>query len=154
MKKVWRYSVITLVVIVGIILAVLGALGYLTPKSSSPSGTPTNPAIPISPGIFLTNIQPIWGCSGSSPTFGGLEFNLSTTCTSPTCENVITAEYKYARGVDSEVRSVGASGWYHVPPSNSNEIPLSAKLQLTTVNNGVTKVQGSYDVNIPTPPSC
>jgi len=156
-SRIAGYSVLTLVVIAGIILAVLGALGYLTPKHS-----PKRPMV-ITGGttgdlneVQVTNIAPMWGncLKGGASAFDGVEYRLQSVCEAPTCEVKVDATYVYPDGsTDTTSRLLGNSGWYHNPPTNPSKIPKSASIQVSSVSTSGTVPQGSYSIDI-SPPSC
>jgi hypothetical protein len=148
------YLGIALLVIVGIILAVLGALGYLTPKHPSPKSPPA-----FSGGttgdlntVQTTDIQPMWGpcIKGGATSFDGVEYRLQTVCEAPTCSVRVDATYVYPDGTtDVTSRTFGNSGWYHNPPTNPMKLPVSATLHVFADS----VPQGTYNLAI-TPPSC
>ena len=156
-SRIAGYSVLTLVVIAGIILAVLGALGYITPKR--PSGGPmviTGGTTGSLNEVQVTDISPMWGncLKGQPTTFDGVEYRLQSVCESPTCEVKVDATYVYPDGsTDMTSRLLGNSGWYHNPPTNPSKLPHSASIQVSSVSTSGTVPQGSYSISI-SPPSC
>jgi hypothetical protein len=155
MKKgrIFGYSAITIVILLTIILAVLGALGYLTPRKPSSPGLPViHGGVNVKTNLSqLYDIRPMWGvCMGGSPkTFNGVQYRLQSACESPTCQVEINATYVYSDGTtDVTTRTVGDSGLYHNPPSDVFKIPTSAHVEVYANSN----LQNTYDV--PISPSC
>ena len=156
MKKyrVFGYSAVTLVIIAGIILAVLGALGYLSPHKPGPRGPPVIHGGVNTTGDFATldNIKPMWGLcmSGTPKTFDGVQYHLKSVCESPTCEVIVKATYTYPDGTtDVTSKTWGDSGLYHNPPANATIIPSSAQVQVYTDSKSGTVLQNTYDISIP-----
>lgn len=148
--RAFGYLGITLFIIAGIILAVLGALGYLTPKSG---GGPLVPGTPTTATFAtLDNIKPMWGLcvSGSPKTFNGVEYHLQSACEDPSCQVIVKATYTYADGTtDVTSKTWGDSGLYHNPPTDATNIPDSAQLQVYTDSVSGTVLQNTYNVQIP-----
>ena len=150
-SRIFGYSALTLIVIAGIILAVLGALGYLTPHR--PSGGGGAPIIPGGANMTATiaelyDIEPMFGLcvEGKPRTFDGVKYMLRTACQVTTCEDTIVATYFYPDGTSNRTtRTVGNSGLYHNPPTNPDKIPTSAKIELYTGAN----LENTYNINIP-----
>jgi hypothetical protein len=152
--RIFGYSAITLVIIAGIILAVLGALGYLTPRKPGPRGRPVIRGGVNMGGDFATvdNVRPMWGlCMNGTPkTFDGVQYHLQTVCESPSCQVIVKATYTYPDGsTDVTSKTWGDSGLYHNPPTDVTKIPNSAYVEIYTDSKSGMVLQNTQTISIP-----